>query len=162
MDVTARGWLFKTATRNYWRVRGLCDKAELVQDGFLIYHAIGLRYQPRHARHHMALFQRAFTNYITDLANKRTRGDHICLAGDLDIDLALIPDIDETAPDIDEAPECIRRLITATAARPHRLRMPRRCNPDGTRETESEWLSRVAGFEVPADAHLQLLAFMRG
>lgn len=161
MDKTARGWLRKTVSRESWRVSSVCDQDELLQDGHLIYWRIAVRYpnatEPRHV---MALFQRAFANHIIDLSRKRSRTDHVALAGDLNIDLTLIPEAETKS--IDDAPEAVRQLVDACAARPDRLRtVPRRCKPDGARETESEWLSRVYGYEVPADAHLQLLAYLR-
>src|SRR5687767_1146427 len=151
MDRSAEIWLRRTATKEHWRVRGTCDVAELVQDGFLIYHRITLRYPQATAPHAMALFQTAFGRYLVDLSRKASRRPDVALAADLDIDMTLIPQ-DEPAPDLDTAPECVRELVDAAAKRLHRLRMPRRCSPDGTREQEHEWLSRVLGYSVPPDA----------
>jgi hypothetical protein len=163
MDKAAKGWLATTARKMHWRVRGLVDVQELIQDGLLLHHIITVRYQnARTPSQRMALFKTSFQNHITDLSRKQCRCAHVVLAGDVDIDLSLIPQDEDVPRSQAEPPPCIQRLISECAARPHRFRMPRRCKPDGTRETESEWLSRVAGFEVPADAHLQLLAYMRG
>lgn len=163
MDRATKGWLITTAKAMHWRVRGVADVQELVQDGLLLYHKLMLRYpRARTPAQRMALFRTAFQNHITDLARKRRRCEHIVLACDVDIDLALVPQSEDGTGNQDEPSECVQRIISECRSRPHRLRMPRRCNPDGTRETETEWLSRFAGFPVPDGAHLQLLAYIRG
>lgn len=74
IDDGVRGWIFKTATKNYWRLAGWYDLEDLIQDGFMHFYRIRERYADvKDPPHLMSLFKRCYENHITDLANRRTR-----------------------------------------------------------------------------------------
>jgi hypothetical protein len=81
LDRTMRGWIYKTAVKNYWRVASWYDLADLVQDGYLCYAKCRSKYfqnkdnltEDERRRWFMSLVQTTFINHITDLAWKRTR-----------------------------------------------------------------------------------------
>lgn len=82
LDRAMRGWLIRTATKNFWRVADWYDLDDLIQDGYLCYYKCYRKYRHltelRHPRQEdkrrfMALVQATFTNHITNLANSRTQ-----------------------------------------------------------------------------------------
>lgn len=93
MDDGAKGWLFKTAHKHYWRVCPFYDLEDLIQDGYLCYQRVYTRYcttqeyrtdkgrlikerRPEELvterRHLMRLFQTTFLNHIHDLSKRTT------------------------------------------------------------------------------------------
>ena len=74
IDDGVRGWIFKTAMKNYWRMASWYDFEDLIQDGFLHFYRVRERYKDvKDKPHLMRLFQTCYRNHIHDLANKRTR-----------------------------------------------------------------------------------------
>lgn len=78
IDNGVRGWIVKTARKNYWRVAAFYDLADLIQDGYLHYCRIVNIYEVQRNRVRsrarlMGLFKIAYINHIHDLAKQRTR-----------------------------------------------------------------------------------------
>lgn len=164
LDRGLRGWITKTAQKNYWRVAAWMGLDDLVQDGFLCYMICRRRYTVANKRHMMALVKITYINHITDLANARTRLNEVavsqiaapghepealehlggCEEGDAELGAALA-----------HAPDEVRQLI-ALLNDPNaleKLRRPARMYADGTRETHGERLCRLLG--IPKDFNLE-------
>lgn len=82
-DEGMEGFIINTARREYWRVAGLCDLDDLIQDGYLCYCKCAKRYgDPRNRdvpgemtkSWMQALVGRAFMNHIFTLARKKEHG----------------------------------------------------------------------------------------
>lgn len=160
-DKGLRGWVVRTAQKNYWRVAAWYDLEDLIQDGLLAYAICRNRYRDRveNKHHFMALVQRVYLNHITDLANARTVGEEISIsqiavvgkelealeylaggvAGDAELEtlLARAPAEVRAYLNMFKSPEGIEAL-----------EKPCRRYKDGTRQTQAQHLSMVLGVPV--------------
>lgn len=69
-----QGYAANFIAKNQWRVSRLYDRADLMQEAYIIYMRVVLRYPDIETpQHFMALFKRTWLNYFTDLANDDTR-----------------------------------------------------------------------------------------
>lgn len=151
MDRAARGWLYNTAKKNHWRVKGLMDFEDLIQEGNYCWARVCARYvhlsslmktHERHRRRLMALFQTTFTNHIHFLAKKLEFEAPLP-------DGASYPDgpceLSELLLLVSEAPPPIRALLRrAIAGDTACLRSLPRRRPDGTRATMNDRLCALA------------------
>lgn len=158
MDESTRKWIYKTALKNYWRVSSYHDLDDLVQDGYLHYHRIVTRYsEVKTRRHIMGLFKRAYSNHLTDLANKRTKSIDEVLHSDLSLDDSdddtlwdrLLAVADDDLIFLAEAPLQIKKifLFLDTEQGRKRMRSLYRVRPDGTRETMNDRFCKVVGYD---------------
>jgi hypothetical protein len=165
MDQGVRGWIFKTARENMWRVSSHIELSDLMQDGFLIWVKVTARYPSvTEQKHRMSLFKTSFTNHIHDLSKKRTRLELVAEAN-LDTPMsAMLEGEDPNAdPDlgfiIEQLPAALRRVLARMIASdsPYRLRL------DHTRETTNERLCRFAGLDPSKrDIQAALLQYLDG
>lgn len=75
MDKGAKGWLYLTAKKNYWRVAAWYEFEDLIHDGIMHYYRIVDRYETRpgrvrSTRHIMSLFKITYVNHLHDLSKK--------------------------------------------------------------------------------------------
>lgn len=160
-DKGLRGWIVKTAKKNYWRVAAWHDLDDLIQEGLLAYAICRHRYRAKvkNRRHFMALVQVVYINRITDLANERTAGDDIpisqiaadgkelaaleYLAGGTDGD-------QELAALLATAPAEVRGFLALfdTQEGLAELDKPLRRYKGGVRQTFDERLSQILGMPV--------------
>lgn len=165
MDQGVRGWIFKTARENMWRVSSHIELSDLMQDGFLIWLKVCGRYPSvTETKHRMALFKTSFTNHIHDLSKKRTRLDLVPEA-DLDTPMASMLEGEDPTSDPDfvfiikQLPPALARVLGRMIASdsPYRLRL------DHTRETTNERLCRFAGLDPSKrDIHTAVLQYLGG
>lgn len=165
MDRGVRGWIFKTAKENLWRVSGHIDFADLIQDGYLHWHRICIKYpNVTKQSHRMALFKTAFTNHIHDLSKKKSRLELVAEC-ELDTPLDVMLEGEDPGADPDHAfifaqlpPTLMRalsRVIDGTSPYRHRL--------DHTRETTNERLCRFAGLDPSKrDVQTAVLRYLAG
>lgn len=82
-DEGMQGFIVNTTQREYWRVAGVCDLDDLLQEGLMCYHKCRQRYSqdenrdvtaPLTREWLQALVARAFMNRIYDLAAKKKHG----------------------------------------------------------------------------------------
>lgn len=91
LDDGVRGFIRKTALKEYWKMASWMNLEDLIQDGYFVYYKCRNKFRvperhEREAKYHsqdrdltlkeqkrlfMAFFSRAFYNHITTLANKR-------------------------------------------------------------------------------------------
>lgn len=177
MDDGAKGWLYKTARKNYWRVAQFYEFDDLVQDGFYWYYFVRQRYpQATERKHIMALFQRCFTNHIHDLA-KGTKCYGLGVSGaQKAIPVSwLSPGNTEAAegvyasapcPDAEllrfvvEAPAHVRACLKALLAAPEKLRAPLRKRLYAADESFNEQLCNIAGLPYHPTLMDDLLAYL--
>jgi hypothetical protein len=167
MDQGVRGWIFKTARDNLWRVSGHIDFDDLAQDGFVFWHKIVARYpNVTETKHRMALFKTAFTNHIHDLSKKKTRLE-VVNESDMDVSIDYMLEGDDPSQDPDLAfmitqlPPAIMRVLTRMIERGET--MPYRQFLDGSRETTNARLCRIAGLDSSKrDFHTAVLQYLRG
>ena len=165
MDQGVRGWIFKTARENMWRVSSHIDLTDLMQDGFLIWHRVCIKYPNVTAtKHRMGLFKTAFTNHIHDLSKKKSRLDLVAEA-DLDTSMEAMLEGEDpsTDPDlgflIDQLPAALKRVLARVieSDSPYRVRL------DHTRETTNERLCRFAGLDPSKrNVHAAILQYLAG
>lgn len=170
MDPPTRGWLVNTARKNHWRVCRWIDLDDLIQDGAMHYYRLVERYPDvTERRHMMALFKRTYTNYLNDLARKRT-GEF--LFQDVYSSLSEQQIIDNLSrPVLNEGPERLRlaeapQLILLIIKKFMSESIPRSDRDyrvvDGVRETTNQWLCRIAGEVKDIAIREQLLAYCKG
>lgn len=154
MDDGARGWLFRTARDQFWRVAVWYDLDDLVQDGYFTYYRVQKFYPDVVDRPHiMRLFQISYMNHIHTLAKlaRRTNATEVPAA---EVDPFILETIteDELATLytlMAQAPQAVQaalRLYSTKDGR-RRLRSTYRIRKDGTRETLNERLCRLTGFD---------------
>src|SRR5215510_2019726 len=110
-------WVHKRAHQNFWKVEGLCDRDDLIQEGYysIAYclNRYGTDLKPPHL---MRLVQLTFNCAIIDLAKKRTRlaERNIASTDDGEEDYVLLRGRD-TQSELDrlvaEAPPSVRRAL---------------------------------------------------
>lgn len=140
-------WVHKYAAKNQWKVDGLCDKDDLIQEG---YYAIaycldryGTSLNPPHL---MRLVQITFNCAIIDIAKKRTRSS----SETFDDDWARLRGPDPSS-EIDrlvsEAPDSVRKaLLFLMNDYQGSMREDYPTQSDG-KETTSGRLSRLLGID---------------
>jgi hypothetical protein len=165
MDQGVRGWIYKTARENLWRVSGHIEFSDLVQDGFLFWHRICVRYpNVTETKHRMALFKTSFTNHIHDLSKKKTRLD---LVNESDLDTPIESMLEGEDPSADpnlgfivrELPPALFRALSRCieSNSPFRIRL------DHSRETTNERLCRFAGLDpTKRDVQAAVLRYLNG
>lgn len=165
MDQGVRGWIYKTARENLWRVSGHIEFSDLVQDGFMFWHRICVRYpNVTETKHRMGLFKTSFTNHIHDLSKKKSRLD-LVTESDLDTPIESMLEGEDPGADPDLA-FIIRELppaIMRTLARCIESNSPFRLRLDHTRETTNERLCRFAGLDPSKrDVQEAVLRYLNG
>jgi hypothetical protein len=165
MDQGAKLWVYKTARKNLWRVSGHIGMEDLLQDGMMFWHRIGIKYpNVTHLPHKMALFKTAFTNHIHDLSKNKSKIDFVT-ESDMDVTLDTLVEQEDPAQDPDlgfviaQLPPAIMRVLE----RFHKSDPPYRLRLDGTRETDNERACRIAGVD-PTRRNIRdaVLEYLRG
>lgn len=155
-------WVHKYASNNFWKVEGLCDKDDLIQEG---YYAIayclnkyGTELNPPHL---MRLVQITFNCKIIDIAKKRTK-----LAETQSIPGIVLDDEPDISSDLDrliaEAPEVVRRALLYLV-NDHQCRM-RDNYPTGPggKETTSSRLSSLLCIDTDNYLMDKIRSYLRG
>jgi hypothetical protein len=158
MDKGVRGWIYTTAKENYWRVNDFYELDDLIQDGYLKYEYIRIRYpNAKNQKHLMGLFKRAYTNHIHDLSRKRTMvRKHMVTESDLEYPLTVGRVVNpDTSPAIALLPPDVRALFHALMTDPRaKARLRRRL--DRTRQTTNEFFCRLIGAD-PSQTNVHLV-----
>lgn len=164
LDAGMRGFIVNKARREYWRVSGLLDFEDLVQEGLLCYWRCYKRYSDPQNRSHpdkpltaswlQALVGRAFDNRIHDLASKKRYGFAVPASEVARPSEAPEAVLEEAVPAVSET----GALLTALALAPRELvELVRLLAGDGTqalgfrrergaaRETTNEYYCRLLG-----------------
>lgn len=153
LDQGLERWIFKTATKNFWRVAGGYELEDLIQDGYVVWVTCRNRY--RHVMdkpHFMALFKTSYINHITDLANKRTKLASIdCGMPDVELSvlnrmLGLEAEATTLATLLEHAPPLIKKAFALFCTESGRAKLAgefERIN--GVRETTNQFLCRMLG-----------------
>lgn len=170
MDQGVRGWIFSTARSNLWRVSSHIDLADLVQDGWLVWHRVCVKYpNVTQQKHRMALFKTAFTNHIHDLSKKKSRLE-VFREADLaeEFERALEGIDPSSDPDlgfvITQLPRSLKRLLQRAIETdsPHRPRYSLTSKLH-TRETTNERLCRLAGLDpAKRNVHTAIIEYLAG
>lgn len=87
LDAGVRGYIVRTAHKNFWKVAAYYEMDDLIQDGYLCYakckagfRADETKPPEEEQRRFMGFFQMAFQNHITDLANNRSNTPETVIA----------------------------------------------------------------------------------
>jgi DNA-directed RNA polymerase specialized sigma24 family protein len=165
LDQGMRGFIHKTAWKEFWRVANWYEVDDLVQDGYLSYYKCVKAYPqlivedptPDQRRHFMALVRTTFVNHITDLSNKSSRVPEQALSrysaddGGLAWDEILPAQAEEgsVVTLLASAPAEIKQLVKLLAGDSKALLAFKR-NKKGRkafRETTNEFYCRLLGFD---------------
>lgn len=167
-----RRWIYQTAIRNHWRVCHYIELEDLVQEGMMAYTICRSRYRQKikNNAHFMALVKVVYLNQITDLANKRTKGDCIpisevaspgrewealeLLAGVTDGDAEMQATIGKACAQI----TAFLKLFDSSEGLA-RLNAPCRKYKSGHKETPAEKIGRIIGMK-PIDFEFELRALL--
>lgn len=158
MDDSCYRWLRRTAAKHHWRVASFVDLDDLIQDGYLTYQRVLLKYpELRTRRQIMAMFKRIYHMHLHDLANWRTKRPREVLHSDLAVADAdedntwdqLLAQFDDELMLIVEAPERVRQALLAVMSEVGQKRMTSeyRVRKDGTRETLNDRLCSMLGYD---------------
>lgn len=149
MDAAAKGWMFKTAKENFWRVAGDMEFNDLLQEGYFSWARCCRLYPLDRRPQMMSKFMIAYHNEIHRYAKKRLEHAHVMLAGE-------IPDTIVEGTGLMEllahAPKPFRRIVDALQSDEgaRLMRAPFRVRRDGTRERTDERMARVLGPDFDA------------
>lgn len=67
------GWVVNHVHKNFWRVERTTERADLMQDAYVVFLRLQARYtEVTEPKHFMALYKSAWSNHFTDLANADT------------------------------------------------------------------------------------------
>lgn len=86
LDAGVRGYIVKTAYKQFWKVSTWYEMEDLIQDGYLCYVKCKAGFRPadkspaEEQRRFMGFFQMAYQNHITDLANSRSSTPEVAVA----------------------------------------------------------------------------------
>lgn len=167
LDQDMRRWINHTARKNFWKVAGLMDLDDLIQEGFFCYAKCNDRY-PRNIaqRHFMALVKTTFENHIRTISAARHKkvdwpfDSGALLKKPSPKQLAKI-ELETAEPEeqtfttaLNQLPSELRnliRILMEDAKSIPMLTQPRR-------ETRNEWLCRLAGISSERDIEAELRA----
>lgn len=166
MDEGARGWICRTATKNFWRVHPWYELDDLIQDGYCLYYKMRRHYPDAVDRPHtMRLLQVSYINHIHNIARKRwdvvedmesqLNQDQITAVKNLPCDCAALLQL------IAEAPSAVKAvLVKAMTTTALRSRFRRRSN--GSRETWNERFCWMAGLDPKTNKlHQDVITHLR-
>lgn len=156
------GWAVNYIYHNAWRVPAEHGPDDLYQDAWVVFLRVADHYPGvKKPEHFMSLYQRAFINHITNLANKRTRRasweqmliDPSAIEEQTNA-LLIAPNHFEQRQvrrQIKGAPRAIKTLVKALHIDPLTLERasaaPRVKRCRGRRETSNEYFCRLVGFD---------------
>lgn len=167
MDDYLKRWINIHASRNHWRVAHWLDLDDLIQDGYLLWRQVTLRYlETVNQRAHMvAMFQTTFIRHIHALANRRTKSvgevqidvikPVLALEEADDLEPACLSDDGDGARAIElrgllaKAPEPLRKLLAFFEHGDLRPLLHPTRKPHGYRETPMHRLARLTGQVAP-------------
>lgn len=160
MDAGARGWMHKTATKNFWRVEHFCDYEDMIQEGYMCWWRVNRNYPLSRMPAIMGYFKLAFINEINRMSNKATAKNWLTYT-----DEPLRPGPLEGTGMLEllaHAPDAIRKAfrIFQSDEGARKLRAPYRLRSDGTRETTAERVNRISGMPEE-DFEAILRAYLR-
>jgi hypothetical protein len=184
LDDGGRGWLFKTANKNYWKVKHVYDElADLTQDGFECWYKVANRYQDvdNYGRL-MNLFKITFINRIKEVAAwKKDRNFESIVTNIGDLVDPEIPearaiewleqsgrylrghDDSELERTIIEAAapvrDAIRFLVSDDGIK--KMRRPYRIRRNGARETTNERIRRNIGVSRGTDVRKAVRDYLK-
>lgn len=148
-------WIFKFAKKNYWKVAGLIDFDDLIQEGYYAFYYCKRRYGDIDPPHLMKMLQIAYYQTIVDYAKKRTglaeyHPEDNRIEG-LDPWERILQDdfYQEIQLKIAEAPELIRNFLSLFLSDDtlSELQKPYKKERNGVRETTNERICRLLGIE---------------
>lgn len=72
------GWVVNHATKNYWKVSRTLERADLMQEAYIVFMRCAGKYSDMDTpQHFMALYKTAWTRHFTDMANADTESRFI-------------------------------------------------------------------------------------
>jgi hypothetical protein len=150
MDRGARLWMLQYARRSFWKVSSYIDLDDLIQEGYLAWHRVSIRYPDITERKHMmSLFQRTFCNLIVDIAKQRTKEAHLNLPFTQEVSdynsHMFEHGISTLYVMLQQAPAPVRKVmeLLATDVGRKKLCSLHRMYSDGKRETTNDRLRRL-------------------
>lgn len=146
MDDSARGWLFKTARREFWRVAGFYEFDDLLQEGYMCWWRCKRNYPLSRPHQIMGYFKIAFHNELNRMSAKRAKAKWLEYSDQ-------VPDVMDYSAAVVEllamAPQTVKQARGKLAA-DERMQRPYRRRRDGTRERTDERIARI--LDVPEDS----------
>jgi hypothetical protein len=102
-------WVHKHASKNYWKVTGLCDWDDLIAEGYLaISYCLNKYGNDLTAPHFMRLVQLTYNCAIIDIAKKRTKSQAVTASN-------AAPEVLDSTSDFDrvvaEAPTLVKKTL---------------------------------------------------
>lgn len=173
LDAGLRGFIAATAKREYWRVAGVLDLEDLVQEGYLCYYKCYRRYSDPTNRNYpkdeltvswmQAIVGRAFMNRIYDLAAKKRYGFAVNVSELMGVEESSEDFLDRALPVVPEVstlrmlfaltPWELQELVRLLAGDGKEALGFKRKARGGTRETTNEYYCRLLGVS-PAERNL--------
>jgi hypothetical protein len=155
-------WVHKYAAKNYWKVDGLCDKDDLIQEG---YYAIayclkkyGTDLNPPHL---MRLVQITFNCAIIDIAKKRTRVSETFVDDDW-VRLAGPDKSSEIDKLVAEAPDSVRKALLFLMNDYQGMMREEYPTQSEGKETTSSRLSRLLGIDSDIFLMDKIRCYLKG
>lgn len=164
------GWTIKYVNKHLWRVPGWMDFDDIMGDARLFFVICCENYpQVSEQAHFMALYKSCISNHINDMSTKATREPDQTLAVDTEdgqVNLAaMLGSVESDELDVDvrlmleDAPPVIKKICEATE---YGKNVPAMLRKGLWRESNNEYLSRLAGLSKVQDLMTVILDWVRG
>jgi hypothetical protein len=155
-------WIYSYSKKNYWKVAGLIDFDDMIQEGYVAFYYCKNRYGEIDPPHLMAMLKLRFFQFIVDTAKKRTGLAEVHPLDNINENsteesvwdkLLGTDELQSIQVLISEAPELIRKVLSlfVTEDTLKELRAPYKRNQDKTRETTNDRLCRLIGITGDVD-----------
>lgn len=164
LDAGLRSFIVSTAKREYWRVAGVLDLEDLIQEGYLCYYKCYRRYSDPANRNYpkdeltsswmQAIVARAFQNRIYDLASKKRYGFAVSASEEAAANESPEQLLDRVLPPVQEASTLRAMLAQAPwelvellriLANDGKTALGFKRKPHAGRETTNEYYCRLLG-----------------
>jgi hypothetical protein len=151
MDSIALGWMVTYSTHNLWRMPSIYGLDDLIQEGHWCWQYVIHQYpRAKTAAHLMSLFKLTVHSHFTNLSNRKRKEDTILSYFQIEPNDLLLEE-STLCYLLRNAPPDIKGVLLMFARHKHLRQTTHRRKRNGTRETSSEMLCRLAGLPETPD-----------
>ena len=161
-------WIYSFSKKNYWKVAGLIDFDDMIQEGYVAFYYCKNRYGNIDPPHLMAMLKLCFYQFVVDTAKKRTGLAEVHPLDNYSEDqteesvwdkLFGVDELQSIQTLISEAPVLVRKVLAlfTNDKKLEELRKPYERFENKTRETTNSRLCRLIGL----DNNVDLVAMVR-
>ncbi len=164
LDEGMEGWTRQFIGKNLWRTKSQHDFEDLMNEAWIVFDKVSKKYADCTEKHLMALYKRALSNRIHDLAYEATRREFVDVNWSQDEEASLDnfeapkqTTNSELLQKVAEAGEIVSKVFTAA----HNGKLKPKPLRGGVRETFNERFDRVLDLPTGTNSAHQFRQFLR-